>query len=80
MMKNYLNHQQPKARIIMSNELFTIKPKGYCKDCQHRQRWQCGGRVIQYCALTQSNRTFNGLKKITVKMTCGKFEKESEDK
>ena len=41
----------------------TTKPLT-CRDCAHRQRWQCGGSVIQYCAITRSNRTFNGLKKI----------------
>jgi len=37
-----------------------------CRTCKHRQRWQCGGRVIQYCARQHSNRTFNHLKKIKV--------------
>lgn len=31
---------------------------------KHRQRWQCGGRIIQYCGKQKSNRTFNKLKKI----------------
>ncbi len=35
-----------------------------CRTCTHRQRWQCGGRIIQYCGVLRSNRTFNGLKKI----------------
>jgi len=38
-----------------------------CNDCQHRQRWQCGGRVIQYCGVRKSNRTDNGLLKIKCK-------------
>ena len=37
-----------------------------CSTCKHRQRWQCGGRVIQYCSKQHSNRTFNHLKKIKV--------------
>lgn len=36
------------------------------KTCIHRQRWECGGRVIQYCRIRNSNRTFNGLLKIKV--------------
>lgn len=37
-----------------------------CRYCKHRERWQSGGRVIQYCGLLKSNRTENGLKKIKV--------------
>lgn len=38
-----------------------------CKTCIHRQRWQCGGSIIQYCAARPSNRTFNHLLKIKAK-------------
>lgn len=49
-----------------------------CKDCEHRQRWQCGGSVIQYCSITKSNKTHNGLLKIKCKdIACSKF-KESK--
>lgn len=52
----------------MSN-LFEIEPKEKgltCRTCEHRQRWQCGGTVIQYCGLRRSARTDNGLLKIKV--------------
>jgi hypothetical protein len=38
-----------------------------CKTCGHRQRWETGGRITQYCGKLASNRTFNGLKKILCK-------------
>lgn len=37
-----------------------------CRSCKHRQRWKCGGSIIQYCAVRKSNRTFNKLLKIKV--------------
>lgn len=37
-----------------------------CRTCEYRQRWECGGRVIQYCSVRRSKRTFNGLLKIKV--------------
>lgn len=43
------------------------RAKVTCRTCKHRQRWQCGGRVIQYCGKQHSNRTFNHLKKIITK-------------
>ena len=42
------------------------KPKTFCRTCKHRQPWQCGQRVIQYCGIRKSNRTYNGLLKIKV--------------
>jgi len=39
-----------------------------CKTCKHRQTWECGNRNIQYCAVTPSGRTENGLLKIKCKM------------
>ena len=46
-----------------------------CNDCKHRQRWQCGGSVFQYCGLRKSNRTENGLLKIKCKdLACLSFE------
>lgn len=38
-----------------------------CNTCLHRQRWQCGGRIIQYCGVRKSNRTDNGQLKIKCK-------------
>lgn len=37
-----------------------------CRNCEHRERWQCGSKVIQYCGVLKSNRTSNGKKKIKV--------------
>jgi len=42
------------------------KPKHTCRTCENRQRWQCGGRVIQYCGVRKSKRTDNGLLRIRV--------------
>lgn len=48
-----------------------------CRTCKHRQRWQCGGRVIQYCGKQRSNRTFNHLKKIKVtNQACKNYEND----
>ena len=45
-----------------------------CRTCEYRERWQCGGRVIQYCGRRKSNRTFNHLLKIKVTTpACGLF-------
>jgi len=58
-------------------ELFSvpISNNKTCKDCLHRQRWECNSKVFQYCGITKSNRTYNGLLKIKCKTTaCGKFE------
>ena len=38
-----------------------------CNTCENRQRWRCGGRIIQYCGVRKSNRTANGLLKIKCK-------------
>ena len=43
-----------------------FEPVVYCRTCAHRERWQCGGRVIQYCGVRKSKRTYNGLLKIKV--------------
>ena len=43
----------------------TPPPSETCQNCEHRQRWQCGSRVVQYCGARKSNRTENGLLKIT---------------
>jgi hypothetical protein len=52
------------------------KPNSTCRDCVFRQRWKCGGSIIQYCGITKSNRTFNKLKKIKVtNPSCDRFQK-----
>lgn len=38
-----------------------------CNTCKHRQRWECGTKVIQYCGIRKSNRTVNKLLKIKCK-------------
>lgn len=50
--------------------------KGTCRTCKHRQRWHCGGSVIQYCGVWKDKRTFNRLHKIKVYMSCLRYEKE----
>lgn len=47
-----------------------------CKDCEYRQRWECGASVFQYCGIRKSNRTENGLLKIKCKTeACSQFKK-----
>lgn len=54
-----------------------IKPTAFCRTCEHRQRWQCGGKIIQYCGVRKSNRTDNGLLKIKVTMpSCISYKKQ----
>lgn len=57
-----------------------IEANGYtCRQCKHRQRWECegGGRIIQYCGVRRSTRTFNNLLKIKVtNKACYSFELE----
>lgn len=38
-----------------------------CNTCAHRERWECGSKIIQYCGKITSNRTSNGKKKIRCK-------------
>jgi hypothetical protein len=55
------------------------KPKktDTCKTCANRERWQCGGSIIQYCGVRTSNRTQNGLMKIKVTTpACELYKKE----
>lgn len=48
-----------------------------CRYCEHRQRHQCGGSIIQYCGIRKSKRTYNGLLKIKVTdKACILFQKE----
>ena len=57
-----------------------LEENGYtCRQCKHRQRWQCGGSIIQYCGVRRSNRTFNNLLKIKVtNKACYMFELEDK--
>ena len=49
-------------------------PSATCRTCRHRERWQCGGKIIQYCGKIRSSRTGNGLKKIKVsKPACSQY-------
>lgn len=51
------------------------KPTKFCRTCKHRERWACGGSIIQYCGVRKSNRTFNGLLKIKVtNPACAAYE------
>ena len=49
-----------------------------CLTCEHRERWQCGNSVIQYCGILKSNRTENGKLKIKCKTKACDFYKENE--
>jgi len=59
------------------NELFKLPEiKEFCRTCKHRERWECGGKIIQYCGVRKSNRTHNGKLKIKCKdKACGRWEK-----
>ena len=47
-----------------------------CHTCEHRERWQCGTKVFQYCRKRNSNRTDNGLLKIKCEdKACNLYEK-----
>lgn len=65
------------------NTLFDLSeiPKAtkFCRTCKHRERWQCGGSIIQYCGKRGSNRTFNGLLKIKVtNPACSYYEEDAK--
>ena len=49
-----------------------------CRTCHWRERWQCGGSIIQFCKVIPSKRTFNGLKKIKVTNPACDLYKEDE--
>lgn len=50
-----------------------IENKNTCKTCVYRYPVECGGRVIQYCWVNRSNRTFNGLAKTKIYKYCHKY-------
>ena len=60
------------VRLLGNDEALALasmtKPKQTktCRTCAHRERWECGGRIIQYCGVRKSNRTYNGKLKIKV--------------
>lgn len=65
--------------ITLFNDIEMETTADTCRHCQHRQRIQCGGRVIQYCGVRGSNRTANGLLKIKVTMpACSQFKQEKK--
>lgn len=54
-------------------------PDKFCRTCEHRERHQCGGRVIQYCGLHKSNRTDNGQLKIKVtNVACNWYKEQTK--
>lgn len=53
--------------LFSNDEIDEVRPSKFCRTCQHRQRWRCGGSIIQYCGVRKSNRTFNGLMKVQAK-------------
>jgi hypothetical protein len=56
---------------FLKNPSTTVNKSGghglTCNSCEHRQSWQCGSKVFQYCGVRKSNRTINGLQKIKCK-------------
>lgn len=54
---------------MQQGELFSVEPISTktCLTCEHRQRWECNSKVIQYCGVRKSNRTQNKLLKIKCK-------------
>lgn len=66
------------------DKLFDIAPTypdKFCRTCEHRERHQCGSKVIQYCAIVKSNRTDNGKLKIKCKTpACLQYKEELYEK
>jgi hypothetical protein len=61
--------------------LFDVQPivTETCLNCEHRERHQCGGSIIQYCGVRKSNRTYNGQLKIKCKTpACSSFLKREK--
>lgn len=52
--------------------------KNTCLTCVHRQRWEAGNSVIQYCGILKSNRTENGKLKIKCKTKACDYYRENE--
>ena len=50
-----------------------------CRHCSHRERWECGSKVVSYCNKQKSNRTENGMKKVKcTTLACGYYEEDAE--
>ena len=48
-----------------------------CRNCVHRERWECGSKVISYCNKIFTSRTFNGMKIVKcTDLACEYYEKE----
>ena len=78
MLNRITERQYSQADVGSSALLFDIPPitTETCLNCQHRERHQCGGAVIQYCGGRSSNRTQNGQIKIKCKTpACKKLKK-----
>jgi hypothetical protein len=72
------NSSKPHVDSSAFGMLFEVEPikTETCLNCEHRQRHQCGGSIIQYCGVRKSNRTYNGQLKIKCKTTaCNQFKK-----
>lgn len=48
-------------------------PGKTCRSCKHRERWECGNSVFQYCGVRVSGRTSNGKLKIKCKDPACRF-------
>lgn len=60
-------------------EQYTPPKDKTCLTCEHRERHQCGGSIIQYCGVRNSNRTVNGQLKIKCKMAACYLYKEQKN-
>jgi len=70
--------EQNELQMIETHE-HSQKNTKTCGSCAHRERHQCGGRVIQYCGVRKSNRTQNGKLKILCKtVSCFAYKSEQE--
>ena len=66
-------------KLFPDDEIEVRKPTKFCRTCKHRQRWQCGGSIIQYCGVRKSNRTFNGLMKVQAKYpACAAYQPQEK--
>ena len=50
--------------LFMADAIYQSQKLKRCKTCKHRERWECGSKIIQYCSKRRSKRTTNGLLKI----------------
>lgn len=61
-------------------EVEPIKDFKTCISCEHRERHQCSGSIIQYCGVRKSNRTYNKQLKIKCKDKACPLYQESKTK